>query len=66
MAPKRRDWIKNPPRGPNNGYVDADGNEWVPHSSPSGLDHWDVQHSNGRHTNVRTDGQVDHGADNFS
>ena len=65
--PEGRDWLTNPPRGPQNGYLDADANEWVPHFPPLVPlhFHWDVQHPNGRHTNVGTDGAVDHGADNF-
>ncbi|MHB1423962.1 MAG: polymorphic toxin type 17 domain-containing protein [Gemmataceae bacterium] len=45
VPPKRGDWLRNPPRGPQGGYVDANGNEWVPHPSPSGREedfHWDV------------------------
>ena len=68
VPPKRGDWLNNPPRGPQGGYVDSDGNEWVPHHHPSGREeelHWDVQHTNGSHTNVRPDGEVHHGSDNF-
>jgi hypothetical protein len=68
VPPIRGDWLKNPPRGPQNGYVDDMGNEWTPHPSASGLEeefHWDVQHPNGTHTNVRPDGEVHHGDDNF-
>jgi hypothetical protein len=65
VPPQRRDWLKNPLRGPNGGYVDARGNEWVPHVGPTGLDHWDVQHPNGSHTNVRTDGNIHHGPNHF-
>jgi hypothetical protein len=60
--------LKNPPRGPQGGYLDAQGNEWVPHPHPGGREgdfHWDVQHPNGSHTNVRPDGEVHHGDDNF-
>ncbi|MFO0966507.1 MAG: polymorphic toxin type 17 domain-containing protein [Gemmataceae bacterium] len=67
VPPKRGDWLTNPPRGPQNGYVDADGNEWVPHPNPNNPDdfHWDVQHPDGSHTNVGADGEIHHGADNF-
>ena len=66
--PRGRDWLKNPPRGRQRGYLDADYHEWVPHPHPSGRDedfHWDVQHPDGRHTNVRPDGEIHHGDDNF-
>lgn len=49
--------------------MDADDNEWVPHHPASGNEadfHWDVQHLNGTHTNVRPDGEGHHGEDNFS
>lgn len=65
VPPKGRNWLKNPRRGPNGGYKDADDNEWVPDTGSSGFDHWDVQHPDGRHTNVGTDGEIDHGPDNF-
>jgi len=68
VPPLRGDWLKNPPRGPQRGYVDDAGNEWVPHPPPGGLledFHWDVQHPDGRHTNVRPDGEIHHGDDNF-
>jgi hypothetical protein len=65
-VPPRPDWLKNPPRGPQGGYIDADGNEWVPHPSDRPDDfHWDVQHPNRQHTNVRPDGEIHHGDDNF-
>lgn len=66
--PERDDWLKNPPRGPQGGYLDAAGNEWVPHPHPSGQEaqfHWDVQHPSGVHSNVRPDGEIHHGDDNF-
>lgn len=68
VLPKRGDWLVNPPRGPQSGYVDDDGNEWVPHPHPNGQEadfHWDVQHPSGAHTNVRPDGEIHHGEDNF-
>jgi hypothetical protein len=68
-VPPRPDWLKNPPRGMQRGYVDATGNEWKPHYPSSGGEedfHWDVQHADGSHTNVGQDGEVHHGADNFS
>ena len=68
LAPRRGDWLRNLPRGPQDGYVDEQGNEWVPHPHSSGQEenfHWDVQHPNGSHTNVRPDGGVHHGEDNF-
>jgi hypothetical protein len=65
-VPPRPDWLKNPPRGPQGGYLDAAGNEWVPHPRARPEDfHWDVQHPGGLHTNVRPDGEADHGDDNF-
>jgi hypothetical protein len=54
--PPFANWLRNPPRGRNKGYLDEDGNEWVPHRDPGGDPeemHWDVQHANGSHTNVR-------------
>jgi len=44
------------------GYVDATGNiwQWDGHGR-----HWDVQHADGTHTNVASDGHVHHGPDNF-
>jgi hypothetical protein len=60
--------LKNPPRGPQRGYLDDGGNEWVPHPHPGGREedfHWDVQHPDGRHTNIRPDGEIHHGDDNF-
>jgi hypothetical protein len=68
VPPKRGDWIVNPDRGEENGYADAQGNEWKPHTSPHGQEfdfHWDVEHRNGRHTNIRPDGEIHHGPDNF-
>jgi hypothetical protein len=65
VPPKGRNWWKNPKRGPNGGYLDADDNEWLQHYGPAGLDHWDVQHPGGGHTNVRPDGEIHHGPDNF-
>jgi hypothetical protein len=68
FVPPRRDWVRNPPRGPKHGYLDHKGNEWVPHPpSPgsSGDFHWDVQHPDGAHTNVTPEGNVHHGDDNF-
>jgi hypothetical protein len=67
--PPKGNWLKNPPKGPLGGYVDANGNEWVPDPPPQSGDlddfHWDVQHANGGHTNIRPDGEIHHGADNF-
>ncbi|MFI5382302.1 MAG: polymorphic toxin type 37 domain-containing protein [Tepidisphaerales bacterium] len=68
LPPRRRNWLRNPARGDDGGYLDADGNEWRPHAHPSGREedfHWDVQHADGTHTNVRPDGEVHHGDDNF-
>ncbi len=64
----RPEWLRSPPRGPQGGYLDDGGNEWIPHPSPSGREeafHWDVEHADGSHTNIRPDGEVHHGADNF-
>ncbi len=70
VPPSGRNWLKKPPRGPQNGYLDDGGNEWVPHPPPPGGGpedfHWDVQHPDRRHTNLRPDGEVHHGDDNFS
>ncbi|MCI0683401.1 MAG: polymorphic toxin type 17 domain-containing protein [Gemmataceae bacterium] len=66
--PPYPEWLTKPPRGDQNGYVDRDGNEWVPARQPGGGDedfHWDVEHRDGTHTNVRPDGEVHHGPDNF-
>jgi hypothetical protein len=60
--------LRNPPRGDDDGYLDAAGNEWVPHYPSSGQEediHWDVEHPDGTHTNVRPDGEIHHGEDNF-
>ena len=68
VPPKGVNWLKCPKRGLENGYVDAYENEWVPHHPASGIEddlHWDVEHSDGRHTNIRPDGDVHHGNDNF-
>lgn len=68
VPPKGVNWPKNPLRGTQRGYVDDDGNEWRAHRGPSGEPedlHWDVQHPDGRHTNVGLDGEVHHGPDNF-
>jgi hypothetical protein len=68
VPPKRGDWLKNPPRGLKGGYKDIDDNEWVPHHYTGGHEedfHWDVQHPDGRHSNVRSDGEIHHGDDNF-
>lgn len=65
-VPPRPDWLRNPPRGEEGGYLDAVENEWVPHMTPDpDRFHWDVQHLDGTHTNVRPDGGIDHGPDNF-
>lgn len=70
IPPKARNWLKNPPRGPQNGSLDIDGNEWVPHPPPTGGDrddfHWDVQHPDCNHRNVRPNGEIHHGDDNFT
>jgi hypothetical protein len=66
--PPRPDWLRNSPKALGNGYEDADGNVWVPAPHPSGdlaRFHWDVQHPDGKHTNVRPDGEIDHGPDNL-
>jgi hypothetical protein len=67
-VPPRPDWLRNPPRGPQGGYLDDDGNEWIPGAAPDGREeafHWDVQHPDGSHTNIRPNGEVHHGADNY-
>lgn len=68
VPPAGVNWLKRPKRGLQNGYRDLDDNEWLPHHPASGREedfHWDVQHPNGLHTNVRPDGEVHHGPDNF-
>ena len=65
--PPRPDWLRNPPRGEEDGYLDASDNEWKPHITPDPDDfHWDVQHPDGTHTNVAPDGEVQHGPDHFT
>ena len=64
--PPRSDWLRDPPRGEEDGYLDSYDNEWKPHLTPNPDDfHWDVQHPDGSHTNVDPNGQVHHGPDNF-
>jgi hypothetical protein len=64
--PPRRDWRSHPPRGDQGGYLDSADNEWVPHNTNDPADfHWDVQHADGKHTNVTPEGEVQHGPDNF-
>ena len=46
----------------NQGIEDIDGNRWQ--WDPFG-NHWDVQHLAGKHTDVRPDGEIHHGPDNF-
>jgi hypothetical protein len=68
VPPKRGHWVRNAWRGLGGGYRDRDDNEWVPHYPASGREedlHWDVQHPNGTHTNVRPDGELPHGDDHF-
>jgi hypothetical protein len=44
----------------------AAGNEWRPHVTPDpSAFHWDVQHPDGKHTNMSPDREVHHGPDNF-
>jgi hypothetical protein len=70
VPPKQTDWPRNKARGPRDGYIDRDGNIWIPHPPPAtGRPedfHWDVEHSDGRHTNVAPDGSIHHGPDNFA
>ena len=40
------------------GFLDADGNVWIWAKAKHGGDHWDVQHPDGSHTNVTSDGTV--------
>ena len=51
VPPKQSDWPKNKYRGPRDAYIDRYGN---------------VQHHDGRHTNVASDGSIHHGLDNVS
>ncbi len=47
------------------GFLDDLGNRWEFAKDQHGGPHWDVQHPNGRHTNVYSDGIVHQGIDNF-
>lgn len=47
------------------GFLDAYGNVWVWAKAKHGGDHWDVQHPDGSHTNVASNGTVI-GRDRFS
>ena len=59
VSPRQDGKIKHNRGG---GYVDADGNVWE-WDGPG--NHWDVQHADGRHTNIAPDGSIHHGPDNF-
>lgn len=48
-----------------NGFLDDLGNRWEFAKDPHAGPHWDVQHPNGKHTNVYPDGIVHQGADKF-
>lgn len=50
------------PRGPQNGYMDRHGNEWVkgPSRTAGESFEWDVQHPDGTHENVSLDGEISH------
>lgn len=50
---------------PQGGYLDRFGNRWEWAADAHAGPHWDVQHTNGSHTNVYPDGVVHQGADNF-
>lgn len=50
---------------PQGGYLDRFGNRWEWAHDAHGGPHWDVQHPNGKHTNVYPDGMVHQGRDNF-
>ncbi|MDR1203002.1 MAG: NPCBM/NEW2 domain-containing protein, partial [Tannerellaceae bacterium] len=58
----------NPPKGgpkkdnETHGWVDNNGNIWVPDKSGHGGDHWDVQYPNGGYDNVYPDGSIRAGA----
>jgi len=50
------------------GYLDADGNVWTVDKTKARTGkffEWDVQHPDGTHTNVGSDGNITHGPDNF-
>jgi hypothetical protein len=66
FVPPTHEWPKNPKRGRQFGYADATGNEWIPApgANPESF-HWDVMHRGGGHSNVRPDGEIHHGPDNF-
>jgi hypothetical protein len=62
VAPKKAHGKPQPVRG--GGFEDANGNVWKWDPSGHGGPHWDVEHPDGSHTNVGTDGTVI-GKDNF-
>ena len=50
------------PRGGQNGFMDASGNEWtMPRGQIIGVKHRDVQTPDGGHLNVTSEGEIDHG-----
>jgi hypothetical protein len=49
--------------GAKSGFKDIYGNIWIWDKQKN--DHWDVEHKDGSHTNIRPDGKIDHGANNF-
>jgi RHS repeat-associated protein len=60
-APKHNK-SKEPPRNKRGDYIDHKGNGW--RWDPIKKE-WDVQHHDGSHTNVGTDGKITHGPNNF-
>jgi len=72
VAPRDKAGKKQLKKGNKGGLLDKDGNEWTWDRSgaKAGNPHWDVQHKNGKHTNVNPEsseepGEVNHGKDNF-
>ena len=43
------------------GYLDENGNEWLYRPSRTVCEHWDVEHENGEHSNIKPDGEIHHG-----
>ncbi len=58
-------WGKN--RYGTEGWIDAQGNVWVwdKGADAAGNPHWDVEHPDRSHTNVNSDGTINHGDNNF-
>jgi RHS repeat-associated protein len=63
VPPKSWNATEPLPRGPQNGYRDVHGNEWVrgPSRTAGQPFEWDVQLHDGTHLNVSLDGEITHG-----